>query len=141
MAKQPAVEEQVRRLRERDSGAMAELVEAYTRPLMAGAFAMGLSEVDAEELVQELSRRANERPALDVLVVARRLPEEEHAGLAAPLARHGLARAAVQRAGRAGADLGRDGFEGIDHATIIGPPYVRGHPRSLASPDRFDPHA
>ncbi len=32
---------------------MDELVNAYTQPLMAGAMAMGFSEVDAEELAQE----------------------------------------------------------------------------------------
>lgn len=53
MADETAVEEQVRRLRARENGAMAELVGALTQPLMAGAFAMGFLEQDAEELVQE----------------------------------------------------------------------------------------
>src|SRR6266542_6784497 len=61
-----------------------------------------------EELVEELARRADERPALDVLVVAGGLAEEEDARLPAALAGHGLPRAAVQRARGAGPDLGRD---------------------------------
>lgn len=48
-----AIEEQVRDLRARKNGAMEKLVDTYTQPLMAGAFAMGFSESDAEELVQE----------------------------------------------------------------------------------------
>ena len=48
-----AIEEQVRDLRARKNGAMEKLVDAYTQPLMAGAFVMGFSEADAEELVQE----------------------------------------------------------------------------------------
>ncbi len=48
-----AIEEQVRDLRARKNGALEKLVDSHTRPLMAGAFAMGFSEGDAEELVQE----------------------------------------------------------------------------------------
>ena len=47
------LEEEVRKLRQRENGAMEALVNTYTQPLMAGAFAMGFPEVDAEELVQE----------------------------------------------------------------------------------------
>lgn len=47
------IEEQVRDLKARKNGAMEELVNSYTQPLMAGAFALGFSEADAEELAQE----------------------------------------------------------------------------------------
>lgn len=48
-----AADEQIRDLRERKNGALENLVDAYTQPLMAGAFALGFPESDAEELVQE----------------------------------------------------------------------------------------
>src|SRR3989344_5118581 len=47
------IEEQVRDLKARKNGAMEELVNTYTQPVMDGAFALGFSETDAEELVQE----------------------------------------------------------------------------------------
>ena len=59
-----------------------------------------------EELVEELPGGTDERPPLNVLVVAGRLAEEEDAGFAAALPRHGLPGAAVERARRAGLDLG-----------------------------------
>ncbi|MBU6430568.1 MAG: RNA polymerase sigma factor [Cyanobacteria bacterium REEB65] len=48
-----ALEEQVYALRERKDGAVEALVQQYTGPLMGAAFALGFSETDAEELVQE----------------------------------------------------------------------------------------
>lgn len=48
-----ALEKQVQALRERKDGAVAALVQQYTGPLMGAAFALGFSEADAEELVQE----------------------------------------------------------------------------------------
>lgn len=47
------LEKQVRGLRERKDGAIEALVEQYTGPLMGAAFALGFTETDAEELVQE----------------------------------------------------------------------------------------
>lgn len=47
------LEEQVRALRERKDGAVEALVQEYTGPLMGAAFALGFSESDAEELVQD----------------------------------------------------------------------------------------
>lgn len=48
-----ALEEQVSALRGRKDGAVEALVQQYTGPLMGAAFALGFSETDAEELVQE----------------------------------------------------------------------------------------
>lgn len=48
-----ALEEQVHALRERKDGAVEALVQQHTGPLMGAAFALGFSETDAEELVQE----------------------------------------------------------------------------------------
>ncbi|MBI4064586.1 MAG: sigma-70 family RNA polymerase sigma factor [Elusimicrobia bacterium] len=47
------VQDQIQNLRERKNGAMEDLVNTYTQPLMAGAFAMGFLDFDAEELVQQ----------------------------------------------------------------------------------------
>ena len=58
-----------------------------------------------EELVEELTGRAHERLALEVLVVARRLAEKEDARVGAAVAGDRLPRATVQRARGAGADL------------------------------------
>src|SRR5258708_2518195 len=68
-----------------------------------------------EQLVEEMAGGADERAALDVLVVAGGLAEEEDAGLGAALARDGLFRAPVERAGRAGADLVGESGEGVLH--------------------------
>jgi RNA polymerase sigma-70 factor (ECF subfamily) len=47
------IEDQVRALRERKDGAVDALIQEYTNPLMCAAFALGFSESDAEELLQE----------------------------------------------------------------------------------------
>lgn len=48
-----ALKKQVSALRARKDGALEALVQQYTGPLMGAAFALGFSETDAEELVQE----------------------------------------------------------------------------------------
>src|SRR5687767_13088920 len=73
-----------------------------------------------QKLVEELASGADERFALDVLVVARRLAEEEDPGLGAAVARHRLAGPLVERTTGAGADLGRESLESVGHAAIIG---------------------
>src|ERR1700687_4813547 len=71
-------------------------------------------EADAlEQLVEELPGRAHEGPALHVLVVPRRLAEEEDPRVAAALSGHRLARAPVERARGAGLDLGSQRLEGF----------------------------
>ena len=74
-------------------------------------------EADArQQLIEQLARRADERAALDVLVVARRFAQEEDPRLRAALAWNGLTRAPVERAGRAGADLVGQRDQGLFHA-------------------------
>ena len=58
-----------------------------------------------EQLVEELARGADERPALHVLVVAGSLAEEEDPRLARPVAGDRLPGAAMERARGASADL------------------------------------
>src|SRR4029077_14778813 len=58
-----------------------------------------------EELIEQLPGGADERAALDVLVVSRGLAEEQDPGLRAALTGDRLLRAPVERAGRAGSDL------------------------------------
>jgi len=58
-----------------------------------------------EELVEELAGGADERLPLEVFVVPRRLAQEEDAGVRRAIPGDGLARAPVERAGCAGADL------------------------------------
>jgi RNA polymerase sigma-70 factor (ECF subfamily) len=48
-----SLKKQVDALRARKDGALEALVQQYTGPLMGAAFALGFSETDAEELVQE----------------------------------------------------------------------------------------
>src|SRR2546425_2787084 len=70
-----------------------------------------------QQLIQQLAGRADERAALDVLVVARGLPEEQDPGFRAALAWDGLTRAAVERAGRAGSDLAGERDQGLFHVS------------------------
>src|SRR6185437_3321349 len=49
-------------------------------------------------LFRSLSRRSNERPADDVLLIAGLLADEQHARVAWPFAKHGLRRRTEQRA-------------------------------------------
>src|SRR5437867_68269 len=58
-----------------------------------------------EELVEELPRGAHEGLSLHVLVVARRLAEEEDPGVPGAIPGYRLARASMQRAGGTRADL------------------------------------
>ena len=71
-----------------------------------------------EELIQELTGRADEGPALQILVIARGLAEEEDARLAAAAAGDGLARASVERAGDAGTDPGGDQVEARQRSVL-----------------------
>jgi hypothetical protein len=61
-----------------------------------------------QQLVEELSRRANERTSLLVLAIARRLADEHYLGVGAALARHRILRANVQVTLHAIACLGGD---------------------------------
>ena len=64
-----------------------------------------------QELVQKLAGGADEGLALQILVIARGLAKEEDAGVGAPVAGDRLARAPMERARGAGANLSRDQLE------------------------------
>jgi len=83
-------------------------VAVLRRPVAHDVGDEDLAAVQADagkQLVEELARGADERPALDVLVVSGRLAEEQDPRLRAALAGNGLLRAAVERACGAGSDL------------------------------------
>src|SRR5437762_7290998 len=87
-----------------------------TMPYDVGDEDLAAVETDArQQLIEQLARRADERSALDVLVVPRRLAQDEDPGFRAALARNGLTCAAVQRARRAGADLAGQRDQGLFH--------------------------
>ena len=65
---------------------------------------VGLGTVDAGLLqrpVEQLARRPDERPALQILLIARLLADQHHTRARSPLAEHRLRTALVQRAGGA----------------------------------------
>jgi hypothetical protein len=102
-----------------DLGAVGLLVDAA----LAGADELEVldrvGEVDAAALdaglgqrpLEQLAGRADERPPLQVLLVARGLAHEDHAGLGPALAEHGLRRLAVEIAGLAALGLGPRGLD------------------------------
>ena len=98
-----------------DVGSQRTLVEPALAARLPAEVLDGVGQVDAaaidartfERVVEHASRRAHERPALDVLVVARLLADEREARLAGPLAEYDLRAslpeiaAAAVRGGRA----------------------------------------
>ena len=98
-----------------DVGSQGTLVEPALAARLPAEVLDGVGQVDAaaidartfERIVEHASRRPYERPALDVLVVARLLPDEREARLAGPLAEYDLRAslpeiaAAAVRGGRA----------------------------------------
>src|SRR5207302_477451 len=76
-----------------------------------------------EELIEQLTGRADERTALLIFVEAGSLAEEEDAALAAPLPRHSLLRRLPEGTGPACAYLISQLEQGVGHSqAIIGLP-------------------
>src|SRR5690348_3769143 len=77
----------------------------------------------AKQLVEELSRRANKRAALPVLVEAGRLADEEHLSMGAALARDAILGTLAQIALCADAHLRRYFFEHIFDCHVVIPSF------------------